>query len=67
MMAETRVSGPDQELYTDPDEAQWFVKQTGINALAVSAGTALRVYNVRQTIIGLERLSAIRRHTDIPL
>jgi fructose-bisphosphate aldolase class II len=66
-MAETRVSGPDQELYTGPDEAQWFVKQTGINALAVSAGTALRVYNVRQTIIDLERLSAIRRHTDIPL
>jgi len=50
----------DEELYTDPQEAAYFVQQTGIDALAVSVGTAHGVYQVRQPKIDLERLKAIR-------
>jgi ketose-bisphosphate aldolase len=50
----------DEELYTDPQEAAYFVQQTGIDALAVSVGTAHGVYKVRQPKIDLERLKAIR-------
>ena len=53
----------DEELYTDPQEAAYFVQQTGIDALAVSVGTAHGVYQVRQPKIDLERLKAIRRLT----
>ena len=50
----------DEELFTDPQEAAYFVQQTGIDALAVSVGTAHGVYQVRQPKIDLERLKAIR-------
>jgi len=53
----------DEELYTDPQEAAYFVQQTGIDALAVSVGTAHGVYQVRQPKIDLERLKAIRSLT----
>jgi hypothetical protein len=52
MMAETRVSGPDQELYTGPDEAQRFVKQTGINALAADNPHSCIVYAPQHTPTG---------------
>ena len=57
----------DEELYTDPQEAAYFVRQTGIDALAVSVGTAHGVYLVRQPKIDIERLMAIRALTQIPL
>ena len=57
----------DEELYTDPQEAAYFVQQTGIDALAVSVGTAHGVYTVRQPKIDLERLNAIRALTPVPL
>ena len=57
----------DEELYTDPQEAAYFVQQTGIDALAVSVGTAHGVYQVRQPKIDLERLKAIRRLTPVLL
>jgi ketose-bisphosphate aldolase len=57
----------DQELFTDPQEAANFVEQTGIDALAVSVGTAHGVYRVRQPRIDLERLKAIRALTPVPL
>jgi fructose-bisphosphate aldolase class II len=50
----------DVELYTDPDEAAAFVAATGVDALAVSVGTAHGVYLVRQPKIDIERLEAIR-------
>jgi ketose-bisphosphate aldolase len=57
----------DVELYTDPDEAAAFVFATGIDALAVSVGTAHGVYNVRQPKVDIERLQAIRNRTAVHL
>lgn len=57
----------DEELYTDPDEAKRFVDETGVDALAVSVGTAHGVYLVRQPKIDYERLQAIRARTPVHL
>src|SRR5688500_9018944 len=57
----------DEEMYTDPDEAQQFVEQTGVDALAVSVGTAHGVYLVRQPKVDFARLRAIRQRTDVHL
>jgi ketose-bisphosphate aldolase len=57
----------DEELYTDPVEAKRFVQETGIDALAVSCGTAHGVYMVRQPKIDTERLQAIRSLTPVHL
>src|SRR3712207_3339906 len=53
----------DVELYTDPDEAAEFVAATGVDALAVSVGTAHGAYLVRQPKVDIERLAAIRART----
>jgi ketose-bisphosphate aldolase len=60
-------SDDDTEMYTDPDEGAYFVNQTGVDALAVSCGTAHGVYLVRQPKIDYERLSAIRQRTPVHL
>jgi fructose-bisphosphate aldolase class II len=57
----------DEELYTKPDEAERFVRETGVDALAVSVGTAHGVYTVRQPKIDLLRLRAIRALTPVHL
>jgi ketose-bisphosphate aldolase len=57
----------DEELYTDPIEAAEFVKQTGVDALAVSCGTAHGVYMVREPKVDYDRLSAIRELTPVHL
>lgn len=51
----------DEELYTDPLEAERFVKETGVDALAVSCGTAHGVYMVREPKIDYNRLQAIKK------
>ena len=57
----------DEELYTDPVEAADFVKQTGVDALAVSCGTAHGVYMVREPKVDYGRLTAIRELTPVHL
>jgi ketose-bisphosphate aldolase len=57
----------DEEQYTDPKEAAYFVQQTGVDALAVSVGTAHGVYTVRQPKIDIARLKAIRALTPVSL
>lgn len=57
----------DEELYTKPDEAERFVRETGVDALAVSVGTAHGVYLVRQPKVDYERLRAIRSRTSVHL
>jgi ketose-bisphosphate aldolase len=57
----------DEELYTKPEEAERFVRETGVDALAVSVGTAHGVYTVRQPKVDLPRLSAIRALTPVHL
>jgi ketose-bisphosphate aldolase len=57
----------DEELYTDPDEAARFVRETQVDALAISVGTAHGVYKVRQPRIDFARLRAIRARTSAHL
>lgn len=57
----------DEELYTDPQEAERFVRETQVDALAVSVGTAHGVYKVRQPRVDYERLCAIRARTSVHL
>ncbi len=57
----------DEELYTDPAEAERFVRETGVDALAVSVGTAHGVYRVRQPKIDYRRLGAIRSRLATPM
>jgi ketose-bisphosphate aldolase len=57
----------DEELYTVPSEAKRFVEETGVDALAVSVGTAHGVYLVRQPKVDYERLTAIRALTPVHL
>ncbi len=57
----------DEEMYTVPQEAQRFVQETGVDALAVSVGTAHGVYSVRQPKVDLVRLCAIRKLTQVHL
>ena len=57
----------DEELYTKPKEAERFVRETGVDALAVSIGTAHGVYTVRQPKVDLARLRAIRALTSVHL
>jgi fructose-bisphosphate aldolase class II len=56
-----------ETVLTDPDEAGRFVAATGIDALAVSVGTALGPYGHRQPHIDYDLLCAIRRCTAVPL
>jgi ketose-bisphosphate aldolase len=57
----------DEEMYTDPVEAERFVRETGVDALAVSVGTAHGVYKVRQPRIDYARLRSIRERTAVAL
>jgi fructose-bisphosphate aldolase class II len=57
----------DEEHYTDPDEAALFARETGVDALAVSVGTAHGHYTVRQPRVDLTRLRAIRERTPVHL
>jgi ketose-bisphosphate aldolase len=65
--ADKLETAEDQELYTVPEEAARFAEETGVDALAVSVGTAHGVYNVRQPRVDYESLIAIRRRTRVHL
>jgi ketose-bisphosphate aldolase len=57
----------DDEFFTDPDEAGRFAAETGVDALAVSVGTAHGPYTTRQPRIDMPRLAAIRARTGVHL
>lgn len=57
----------DEEMYTIPEEAAEFCKETNVDALAVSVGTAHGVYTVRQPKVDYERLERINKLTETPL
>lgn len=57
----------DSLLYTVPEEAAEFVSKTGVDALAVSVGSAHGVYLVKDPKIDYERLAAIRKLIETPL
>lgn len=54
------------DMYTTPDEAESYVKATGVDALAVAIGTAHGVYKSKP-MMNLERLKEIRERIDTPL
>ena len=54
------------DMYTTPEEAEEYVKQTGVDALAVAIGTAHGAYKNKPQL-DIERLSQIRNRIDTPL
>ena len=56
----------DESIYTDPELARTFVKDTGIDALACAFGTVHGFY-LREPKLDMPRLSRIRELTGIPL
>lgn len=58
-----QTAGP---VYTDPDLAERFCRETGIDALAPSFGTAHGVYK-SQPVLDLERVKVISERTGLPL
>ncbi|MEM1539554.1 MAG: class II fructose-1,6-bisphosphate aldolase [Candidatus Bathyarchaeia archaeon] len=57
-----------EAVLTDPDEAEEFVKRTGVDALAVSIGTSHGAYKFKgEPKLDFERLKLIREKVDLPL
>ena len=54
------------DMYTTPDEAEEYVKATGVDALAIAIGTAHGVYK-KKPMLNIDRLKAIRKRIDTPL
>lgn len=54
------------DMYTTPEEAAAFVKETGVDALAVAIGTAHGAYKSKPKL-DIERLKEIRKCLDTPL
>jgi len=54
------------KVYTDPEDAKLFVKETGVDALAVAIGTSHGSYKAK-TNINLPLLKRIHEVVDVPL
>ena len=61
-----RPFAPTRPVYTDPDEAVEFCKETKIDALAPSFGTAHGIYK-NKPILDFERVKEISIRTRLPL
>jgi len=66
VLGEEDGSEPDEAFYTDEHEAEVFVRDTGIDALAVAIGNAHGYYK-RAPRLDLDRLAAIGSRVDVPL
>ncbi|MGE5138003.1 MAG: class II fructose-bisphosphate aldolase, partial [Rudaea sp.] len=60
-------TGSDVEGLTDPEEARRMAEETGVDALAVSVGTAHGLYTRQPPHIDFERIAAIHARTPVPL
>jgi fructose-bisphosphate aldolase class II len=66
VLGEEDGSEPEEKNYTDVREAELFVKETGVDALAVAIGNAHGFY--KQTPkLDFERLASIRSRVESPL
>ncbi len=64
---EDDVTVTDREAsYTDPDEAAYFVQETGIRSLAVAIGTAHGQYK-GEPKLDFDRLTEIKKRVQIPI
>lgn len=60
--------GTHIDLYTNPDDAQYFVEQTGIDTLAVAVGTAHGKYPAGfEPKLDFERLTLLKERLKMPL
>jgi len=59
-------SRQSESVLTEPEEAQRFTRETGVDALAVSIGTAHGLYR-QLPRLNIGRLKEIRAATDVPL
>ncbi|ADU68356.1 ketose-bisphosphate aldolase [Pantoea sp. At-9b] len=60
--------GHNEILYTDPAQAERFVKETGVDTLAVAIGTSHGLYPPgMQPKLDIDRLKAIQQRLSIPL
>ena len=66
VLGEEDGSEPDEAFYTNEHEAEVFVRDTGIDALAVAIGNAHGYYK-RAPRLDLDRLAAIGSRVDVPL
>ncbi|AMB73495.1 MULTISPECIES: ketose-bisphosphate aldolase [Pantoea] len=68
-VAEGSAEGGHSEiLYTDPDQAERFARETGVDTLAVAIGTSHGLYPAgKQPVLDIDRLKAIRQRLTIPL
>lgn len=55
-----------ENVYTDPDDAERFVRETGIDALAASVGTVHGFYRVEPNL-DFDRIVELKRRTGVPL
>jgi fructose-bisphosphate aldolase class II len=55
-----------ESMYTDPAEAEYYVRQTGVDALAIAIGTAHGQYKGVPKL-DLDRLSEINKLVDVPI
>ena len=53
-------------VYTDPDQAEDFCRETGIDVLAPSFGTAHGIYKAKP-VLDIERVKIIAKKTGLPL
>ena len=60
------ADGSGEAVYTDPELARQFVRETGIDALAASFGTAHGIYKVKPKL-DFDRIRRIRELTGVPL
>jgi fructose-bisphosphate aldolase class II len=65
--ADSKETTSDEALLTDPQEAEIFVRETQVDALAVSVGTFHGIYPVKKPRVDLERLTKIRNNVSVPL
>ena len=68
-VAEGSAEGGHSEiLYTDPDQAERFARETGVDTLAVAIGTSHGLYPAgKEPVLDIDRLKAIRQRLTIPL
>lgn len=60
--------GHAEILYTDPQQAEQFVRETKVDSLAVAIGTSHGLYPAgKQPKLDIERLKAIKQRLSIPL
>ncbi len=60
--------GARETLFTDPEQAVRFVKETGIDSLAISIGTAHGPFKFQgATKLDFKRLAEIRKRVSVPL